>query len=115
MKKFFLILFAIAVSGIMQSRSPFPPDVCTVSGTVKDTSGSPIPGAYVVAVRYSPPHSVVAQATTDLEGKYSMAVPYGTCVKYQVSAIGYIQLCTAIGEIYYYPTVTNNYTLQEAP
>lgn len=61
----------------------------TVSGTVKDLNGSPIPGATVTIP------GTIFGTVTDLEGRFSMSVPAGATIV--VSFIGYDSKTIPIG------------------
>src|SRR5690554_8180864 len=61
----------------------------TVSGTVVDQNGDPIPGVTV-----SIPGSGIGTAT-DLDGKYSLAVPEGASLVF--SYIGYVSQTVEVG------------------
>ena len=66
------------------SPPPPPPAAAQVTGTVKDTAGTPLPGS-TVEVREAGTTTVVTSTTTNGDGVYSLVVPAET---YDLYAIG---------------------------
>lgn len=91
-------------------------DVCNVSGTVKDMNGSPIVGAIVLFIDYDT-NVVIACGVTDIEGAYTVKISLSVCFKLKVSAVGYVQMQTFMGEGFGPGTFTATYDfiLREDP
>ncbi|MBR4284335.1 MAG: S-layer homology domain-containing protein [Anaerotignum sp.] len=63
--------YVYAVSGIYSGVVEYQPKaVASVSGTVKDANGNSVKGADVVLLNYDNAEEVIAQTTTDANGKY---------------------------------------------
>lgn len=114
MKKVLLLACSFIIGSLFLSIPAYAEEVCYVSGNVKDTKGNPIANATVVAVTSTSPHVVKAATVTDMDGKYSMKVPPGFIIKFQVSALGYIYLETT-PETIPVGSLVRNYTLHEEP
>ncbi|HRH37705.1 MAG TPA: carboxypeptidase regulatory-like domain-containing protein, partial [Flavobacteriales bacterium] len=54
----------------------------TVKGVVRDETGATVPGAGVIAIGFD------ANAVTDAEGKFSLALPAGRAIKLRWSFTG---------------------------
>lgn len=70
--------------------APAKPAEVTVTGTVKDNTGSPLPGATVIL------KGTTNGVQTDMDGKFTLVVPDGNVVL-QVSFIGYITQEVSVG------------------
>ncbi len=78
--------FTIKDELVIISRTEQAPQRVTVTGTVYDSANQPLPGVTVVARSGD---AVVAGAATDVEGKFSIAIP-ATVSHLTFSFIGYI-------------------------
>ena len=78
---FLLVLLALSLTAFAQDR--------TVSGTVKDETGSPLPGVNVVI------KGTTTGTATDLDGKYSLSASSGATLVF--TFIGYTTVETEVG------------------
>ena len=62
--------YVYAVHGIYAGVVKYQPELADISGTVMDANGNPVKGADVALLNYDNTEEIIAQNTTDANGKY---------------------------------------------